>query len=799
MVILPLIAFIGCWAALYVGNRDWRTSFIEAAILWAVWLALTTETLSSVFWISQLGLAAAWLLAAALAWLVAVRRMKMQSAALGDNPGRTVAVKLSGIERASIAAIVAILALTAVVAIAGAPNSWDAMQYNMPRAIMWLENHSVRMYPTVDYQQLMMSPWADYAMMHLIALQGSDRFADLVSWFSFAGSIVGVSLIVRELRGSRSAQLLASLLCATIPSAILFASSSKPDETIGFWVVACVYCLLRWRSDPSWTNALLGAAAIGLTVMTKGTAYALLPALLVAVFWMWPADRRRKFLPWIPAVAVIILMLNGPLYVRNMRLSGSPLGFASADGDADTLGQRRFANGTFKPQDIAANVLRNAALHLGTTGRIDALTEKVFRGMIRGLGADPDDPRMIEGGNAGETIPFGLNSLSLTETRAGNLLVLFLFLTVLPLILLMRSPSKRETAIFTIGLIGAFVFFCASLRWQPWNGRFHLPLFMLACAVVAVVLFEVCPRWIVAFVATTVIAGSVPFILLNSPRPLLQIREAHRRVPVPSLLRMARDKMYFADQHLYLADSFFAAARFVQAAGCRNIGLDASVQHYDYPMLALLKAGVGGPNVHYVGIHNRSAAFPTSAGDPCAVVCLGCSLVHQKAAQYGGPSVFSTSFDRVEVFVRSGRSVRQQQDVIPPNPGYCGLLPPNQLQQLLGDPVTPAPYANSCAYQGSAGRVLVSELPNGADAPNFADLAGEGMGSLPGGGEGYSTVIVFDGGWGDRPVLVYVSKNDRLFGINLDLTQGSPKNEDFLRLANELRTGQPAFGNTALH
>ncbi|MGA2719080.1 MAG: hypothetical protein ABSF78_08970, partial [Candidatus Acidiferrales bacterium] len=162
MLILPLIAFIGCWTGLYVRNRDWRASFIEAAILWAVWLAVATETLSGVFWVSRLGLAAAWLLAAVLAWLVAIRRMKMQSAALGDKPGRTVAVKLSGIERASIAAIAAILALTAVVAIAGAPNSWDAMQYNMPRAIMWLENHSVRMYPTVDYQQLMMSPWADY-------------------------------------------------------------------------------------------------------------------------------------------------------------------------------------------------------------------------------------------------------------------------------------------------------------------------------------------------------------------------------------------------------------------------------------------------------------------------------------------------------------------------------------------------------------------------------------------------------------------------------------------------------------
>lgn len=127
------------------------------------------------------------------------------------------------------------------------------------------------------------------------------------------------------------------------------------------------------------------------------------------------------------------------------------------------------------------------------------------------------------------------------------------------------------------------------------------------------------------------------------------------------------------------------------------------------------------------------------------------------------------------------------------------MLPPDHVQQLLGDPVRPTPNANSCAYQGPAGRVLVRELPNGTDAPNFDDLAGEGMGSLPGGGEGYSTVIVFDGGWGDRPVLIYVDKNDRLFGINLDLTQGSPRSEDFLRLADELRIDQSASGNTALH
>jgi hypothetical protein len=69
------------------------------------------------------------------------------------------------------------------------------MQYNMPRVIMWIENRSVHFYPTLDYQQLMMSPWSEYAMAHLTMLQGSDRLVNLVAWFAFLASIIGVFLV----------------------------------------------------------------------------------------------------------------------------------------------------------------------------------------------------------------------------------------------------------------------------------------------------------------------------------------------------------------------------------------------------------------------------------------------------------------------------------------------------------------------------------------------------------------------------------------------------------------------------
>jgi hypothetical protein len=280
-IMFPILAFLGCWTALYAKRRDCRECFIASSVLWGAWLAVSTEVLGQQKWLSRTGITAAWLLAATLVWVVAIYRLRTvkRSPQLPAGIPESSSDKFSGLETVSLSAIGIILLLTGLVAIVAPPSSWDAMQYNMPRSVMWLQNRSVSFYPTVDYQQLTMSPWADYAMTHLIGLYGGDRLANLVASFAFAGSIVGVSLIVREFGMKRPVQILSAVLCATIPSAILFASSSKPDEAVAFWIIASVYFLLRWRSASHWTNALLATVAISLAIMTKGTAYLLLPGL----------------------------------------------------------------------------------------------------------------------------------------------------------------------------------------------------------------------------------------------------------------------------------------------------------------------------------------------------------------------------------------------------------------------------------------------------------------------------------------------------------------------------------------
>src|ERR1700722_1223320 len=199
--VLPFLAFAGCWAALWRRGQDWRASFIVSATLWGIWVAVTTELLSAGSLLTRGAVATVWLAASILAWWFAFsgandRRLfrASSSGTPASEPAGKASEPLALADCLLLAGLSVIVLLLAIVAFVAPPNTWDAMQYTMPRVIMWIENHGVHFYPTLDYVQLTMSPWPDNAMTHLTLLQGSDRLVNLVEWFAFLGSIIGVSL-----------------------------------------------------------------------------------------------------------------------------------------------------------------------------------------------------------------------------------------------------------------------------------------------------------------------------------------------------------------------------------------------------------------------------------------------------------------------------------------------------------------------------------------------------------------------------------------------------------------------------
>jgi len=89
--------------------------------------------------------------------------------------------------------------------------------------------------------------------------------------------------------------------------------------------------------------------AVGCALLTKGTAYLFLPPLLIGVLFLRMHYRR------VLLAVVIAAGINAPHYSRNQGLSGSVLGFDSAQGD----GFFRWRNETFGWKQTVSNGLRH--------------------------------------------------------------------------------------------------------------------------------------------------------------------------------------------------------------------------------------------------------------------------------------------------------------------------------------------------------------------------------------------------------------------------------------------------------
>ena len=660
LALLPFIAYAGLFRIFRLRGEGWRSAALGAATCWGVFVAVSTEILSVPRFITRPSLAVVWLLLAiaSFAYAAMIQAGRSDNAVNASPPDATPLDKLDWFLLSLTGVLVALVGITAMVS---APNTWDAMAYHMSRIVQWMTNRDVNLYPAFYSVQLFLSPWAEYAMMHLDVLYGGDRLVNLIEWFSMIGSIIGVSLIAEQLGASRRGQIFAAIAVATLPGVVLEASGAMNTCVGAFWIVAAVYYVLRWNERQSSIVVWAIGATVGLAVMTKGTAWVLLPCTLLACWWIGSRAARKSLLARIPVVLLAILVLNGPLLVRNYKLSGSPLGFPAPMGD-DPL--RTYSNSRYSPSITLGNVVKNLALHLATpVGGINQRVTQLIFSTSQEFGLDLNSPASTWRSG------FHLNKLSGHEERAGDPLQLALIL--ISCLFLFGSRAGRDLRLYMLGLFASFVFFCALMRWQPWNARFHLPLFVLGMALAGVVFERKMPRYVLIGIACLLLLAAFPLALMNSLRPLLPVRS-------PSIFTQSWTETYFADSHRWQLHSYRDAAKFVQATNCNSVGLDSSFDDFDYPMFAILDAGHGDRTVRYSEVKNLTGEYarPDSA-PPCAVICLRCANSPAKWAGYMRVGGRVSVFDEIAVFSPNGDLPNTQTFDLPVN-----YAPEQILQEL---------------------------------------------------------------------------------------------------------------------
>jgi hypothetical protein len=306
------------------------------------------------------------------------------------------------------------------------------------------------------------------------------------------------------------------------------------------------------------------------------------------------AGRNRRIKPAVlAAAAMIVLALNGPQFARNFQLSGSILGFDSAQGD----GFYRWRNESLGWKPVISNALRNLSEQLGA--RSQNWNGGVYNAVVKAhaaLGIDPQDPS-----TTWRSWRYGPPKNANHEADANSRWHLLLAAVAIALAALRR---ERCWLFYGAGLAGGFLAFCFYLKWQPFFARLELPLFVLAAPLIAWLLRgAVAPQ---VLVCLFLVSGVRHPLFDNWTRPL--------RGP-NSVLAEPRDLQYFNDMNQFNSPLgtqinkrgfYSAAADRIAATGCDVVGIDATANQLEYPVQALLLQR--NPRVRFVHVNVTNAS-----------------------------------------------------------------------------------------------------------------------------------------------------------------------------------------------
>jgi len=342
--------------------------------------------------------------------------------------------------------------------------------------------------------------------------------------------------------------------------------------------------------------------------LTKGTAY-----FYVLPFIIWLCLIYIKCLGWRvwqPALIIggVSLSLNIGHYLRNYYLFASPLGEPNI-----------YRNEILGINVLISNLLRNTVLHLGTplgfwNGKINKLIQVVHIF----LGLDVADPRITF--TKSFFVPGGWPTLGLTgnENSAGNLLhLLLIILTITVFVDKRKLRTQRYVFAYLVTVLCTFLVFCYLVKWQAWNSRLHLPLFILISPFVGLVLADVKKQKLALALVSLLLLSSLTWVFFNRYRPIIASN---------SILHVSRNEQYFSNRP-YLKDTYIQAVEFLNAKQCSNIGLLLGNDPWEYPFWVL------GQQIHqnplqfqHINVNNisakKSAEYPYQNFEPCGIITM---------------------------------------------------------------------------------------------------------------------------------------------------------------------------------
>jgi hypothetical protein len=440
---------------------------------------------------------------------------------------------------------------------------------------------------------------------------GTDRFSALVQWFGYIGSILVLSCLVpflsRKNAPTTNITVAAIVFFATLPMALLQATSTQTDLISTFWVILCVYYLLIQKPR-------FFASAFALAIFTKtSNALYLAPFCIWGLYYLYRSGiKMPQLLLKVGFLFGLTAAIHGPHFYRNY------VSFGSFAGPAKEVSGMN--NDTVNPAMTLANVVRNYSLNLGTpvSAINDALTTTV-RKSLAAVGMDADDPRY----SFGSQYRFEIGKTSTHEDHAPNPYQAWMLLLFIPVFFLAKSKTHSRLAL-TYGILTLLSFYtlCVFLRASPWNHRLHLPFFALSAPLFGLVACTLKSALNANIVRATLVVASIAsfyWSLCNYSKPVLRPKSHYPT----SILSTTRAELYFHNRP-YLKLPYLQSIEKLKASGCHHLGIIIGLDHWEYPLWALAKLSGHGLTVSHVnGFRPPVDHLPLSKAAPCALFIAG--------------------------------------------------------------------------------------------------------------------------------------------------------------------------------
>jgi hypothetical protein len=426
----------------------------------------------------------------------------------------------------------------------------------------------------------------------------------------------------------------AVVICTTVPSLVLSATSTENNLFAASFCICLVYVLLALSPLRDWWSfALFGALAASLAYLSKGTAVVLIGPVAIALVIFRVATEsnyssRVRLRAWLQIAGVALLaglVVAGPFLYQDQSLFGSPDG-PDAQAVLSTDLTWRAAGG-----DIVRTIAANFMMGNGTNGPETAVSKFLlgkFHRVYDAFGVPQDDPDYFVGQDTQDYFDaFGVRNFTVwdrSEDEGADPLdvILLCFASVSTVILLIRGDRRmRVVVLIALGLTVGFLILAGISRWQIYEVRFFIPLFVAWSPIIAIALFR-CSPWLLRAIMVLLVVASLPQLLDNSERPVMQNSYGHNPLAPYFLNPRLAARSVVSNDRSYItttAADFEKFSKIVAESTCKRLGI-GNFLVFEYPVWVGLHEDGWRGEIQDVNVDNVTGRYEDTGFHPCAVI-----------------------------------------------------------------------------------------------------------------------------------------------------------------------------------